>query len=185
MMMWHNKIIERIAIDDKRDDANSMKPMDKKRCLADSIVGIQLKILTLLSILMVITLLNINEVNGLTQFYIALPDVVKDLNGVTLSVEISDYKNFPTVSWTHNGSMLVPDNRTIATEPNYDHLHLDNNDFLLAINDTVPPGTRLYICAEIPYPNTQYDCQWDAVDRNSTGFAEFDFYFQSHKDLKR
>jgi hypothetical protein len=125
-----------------------------------------------------------NDANALTQFYVALPDVIRDLTGITLSVEIPDYKDFPVLSWTHNGSIFLPDNKTVVTTPNYDRLHLDNNDFLFAIKDTLLPGTRLYICADIPYPNEQYDCQWDAVDRKHTGFAEFDFFFQSHRDLK-
>lgn len=55
-----------------------------------------------------------NDASALTQFYIALPDIIYDLDGISLSAEISDYKNFPVVSWTHNGSMFVPDNRTFA-----------------------------------------------------------------------
>ena len=55
-----------------------------------------------------------NDASALTQFYIALSDLIYDLDGVSLSAEISDYKNFPVVSWTHNGSMFVPDNRTFT-----------------------------------------------------------------------
>ena len=55
-----------------------------------------------------------NDASALTQFYIALPDIIYDLDGISLSAEISDYKNFPVVSWTHNGSKFVPDNRTFT-----------------------------------------------------------------------
>ena len=41
-----------------------------------------------------------NDASALTQFYIALPDIIYDLDGISLSAEISDYKNFPVVSWT-------------------------------------------------------------------------------------
>ena len=140
--------------------------------------------MSLLSIFVLVTLQSINDVGAFTQFYVALPDIVYELYGITISIEISDHTNSPSVSWTHNGSMFVPGNKTVAVEPKYDQLHLDNNDFLLAINDSLDPGTRLYICVDIPYPNEQYECQWDAVDKNQTGYAEFDFYFQSHDDLK-
>ena len=43
-----------------------------------------------------------NDASALTQFYIALTDIIYDLDGISLSAEISDYKNFPVVSWTHN-----------------------------------------------------------------------------------
>jgi hypothetical protein len=119
-----------------------------------------------------------------TEFYMAIPDIIQDLDGVTLSVEIHDENNFHTVSWNHNGSTFIPNNMTIATEPDYHDIHLDNNDFLLAINDVIEPGTRLYMCIDIPYPVDQFDCQWDAVDKNNRGFAEFDLFFQSHKDDK-
>jgi hypothetical protein len=140
--------------------------------------------LIFLSILILLALQNANDASAFTQFYVALPDIIDDLTGITISVEVSDYKNFPVVSWTHDGSIFVPDNKTVTVEPKYDQLHLDNNDFLLAIIDSIDPGTRLYICVDVPYPNEQYECQWDAVDKNQTGYAEFDFYFQSHKDLK-
>jgi len=129
-------------------------------------------------------LVNTENVYALTQFYFAIPSVIQDLKGIILSVEIHDNDNFRVVSWTHNDSSFVPDNKTVPAEPDYSNLHLDDNDFLLAINDYIQPGTRLYICIDIPYPYEQYDCQWDAVDRDSTGFAEFDFLFQSHKDMK-
>ena len=127
--------------------------------------------------------MNIGKVYALTQFYFAIPSVIQELTEITLSVEINDNDNFQVVSWTHNGSSFIPDNKTVPAEPDYSNLHLDDNDFLLAINNDIPPGTRLYICIDIPYPYEQYDCQWDAVDINSTGFAEFDFFFQSHKDI--
>ena len=138
----------------------------------------------LVSIPLLITLQDLNVASAFTQFYVALPDIINDLYGISISIEISDYKNSPVISWTHDGSRFVPDNRTVTVEPRYDQLHLDNNDFLLAIKDNVDPGTRLYICVDIPYPNEQYECQWDAVDKNQTGYAEFDFYFQSHDDMK-
>lgn len=163
----------------------SKKNNKKRRRHPDLFVKIPHRITILLLIPILITLQSMNEAIALTQFYIALPDIIYDLNGIVLSVEISDYKNFPAVSWTHNGTMFVPDKGTFVVEPKYGQLHLDNNDFLLAINDTVDPGTRLYMCADIPYPSEQYECQWDAVDKNQTGYAEFDFYFQSHDDLKR
>src|SRR4030095_1259719 len=186
--MNYNHLNERIAIVLKLNDSYSEKRVGKKGYRAshtDLSVISPFGILILLSIPTLITLQNMDRASALTQFYISLPDIIYDLNGITLSVEISDYKNSPVVSWTNNGSMFLPDKTTIAVEPKYDHLHLDNNDFLLAIDDSVEPGTRLYICADIPYPNEQYECQWDAVDKNHTGFAEFDFYFQSHKDTKR
>ena len=163
---------------------NAKHQVSKKRGSPDLSVKNLHLILILVAISMLVTVQNLNEANALTQFYIALPDIIYDLSGITLSVEISDYKNSPIVSWTHNGSAFVPDNGTNVAEPNYGLLHLDNNNFLLAINETVDPGTRLYICADVPYPKQQYDCQWDAVDKNQTGYAEFDFYFQSHKDIK-
>jgi hypothetical protein len=126
-------------------------------------------------------LANLNEVNAITQFYFAIPDVIEDLKGITFSVEIGDYD---AVSWTHSGSSFIPDSSTMAARSNLTNLHLDNNDFLLAIEDDVQPGTRLYMCASIPYPLEQYDCQWDAVDKDKTGRAEFDFFFQSHRDIK-
>ncbi len=128
--------------------------------------------------------INIGNAYSITQFYFTIPSGIQDLSEITLSVEIHDNDNFRVVSWTHNGSLFIPDNKTIPDKPNYTNLHLDDNDFLLAINDYVQPGTRLYICVDIPYPYEQYECQWDAVDKNNTGFAEFDFFFQSHKDLK-
>jgi hypothetical protein len=114
-------------------------------------------------------LLGTHDANALTQFYFALPQVIEDLDGIKLSVSISDYKNTSKVSWTHNGSFFIPDNNTPETEPEYGRLHLINNNFLLAIKDTIPLGTRLYMCAEIPYPNEQNKCQWDAVDKKHTG----------------
>jgi hypothetical protein len=119
-----------------------------------------------------------------TEFYIAIPDIIQNLDGISLSVEIQDENNFHTVRWNHNGSTFNPDNRTMAAEPDYHDIHIDNNDFLLAINEDIEPGTRLYICIDIPYPVDQFDCQWDAVDKNNRGFAEFDLFFQSHKDNK-
>lgn len=160
------------------------KRFSEKQFHPNLLTNSSLVILILLSILMLLALQHVNYASAFTQFYVALPDIIYDLTGITISVEVSDYKNFPVVSWTHDGSTFVPDNKTAAVEPRYDQLHLDNNDFLLAINDSVDPGTRLYICVDIPYPNEQYECQWDGVDKNQTGYAEFDFYFQSHKDLK-
>jgi hypothetical protein len=182
--MNYKQLNESIDILDKLNDSSETQ-FDKKGCDSDLFVKSPFGIFILLSIPILISLQNMNHTSALTQFYISLPDIIYDLNGVTFSVEISDYKNSPIVSWTYNGSMFVPDKRTIAIEPNYDHLHLDNNDFLLAIKDSVEPGTRLYICADIPYPNEQYECQWDAVDKNHTRFAGFDFYFQSHNDITR
>jgi hypothetical protein len=121
---------------------------------------------------------------ALTQFYFSIPDVVQDLQGIKFTVIPSD-GNMDVVSWTNNGTIFLPDNKTSATIPNYDNLHLDNNDFLLAIKQNIDIGTRLYMCIDLPYPFDQYECQWDAVDKRNTGFAEFDFYFQSHKDFKR
>jgi hypothetical protein len=157
---------------------------DKKRFCQNLLTKVTSRTLILLSIPMLITLQNITDVNALTQFYVALPDIIYELYGTAVSVEIFDPEDSSVVSWMHDGSEFVPDNRTAAVEPRYDNLHLDNNDFLLAINDSVEPGTRLYICVDIPYPNEQYECQWDAVDKNQTGYAEFEFYFQSHDDLK-
>lgn len=126
-------------------------------------------------------LTGIGEVSAITQFYFAIPDVIEDLQGITFSVEIGDHD---VVSWTHDGVSFIPDNRTMDARPNYTNLHLDNNNFLLAIEDDVQPGTRLYMCATVLFPSEQYDCQWDAVDNDNTGIAEFDFYFQPHKVLE-
>lgn len=118
---------------------------------------------------------------ALTQVYFSIPDVVEDLYGITFSIESFD-NNPLEISWTHNGSKFVADNTTNSANADDSSLHLDNNDFLLAIENTLDIGTRLYICVDIPYPIEQYDCQWDAVDKNNTAYAEFDFFSQSNED---
>jgi hypothetical protein len=125
--------------------------------------------------------MNYNMALALTQVYFSIPDAVEDLYGITLSVESLD-DNPIVISWTHDGSKFIPDNKTIPGNPSGTNLHLDNNDFLLATEAGIDVGTRLYICVDIPYPIGQYDCQWDAVDKNNTAFAEFDLFLQSHKD---
>ncbi len=123
-----------------------------------------------------------NQANAITQFYFAIPTVITDLKEITFSVDINDDNNFHSVSWTYNGSSFIPNHGTKDHEPNYKNLHLHDNNFLLAIDENIDPGTRLYMCVNIPYPLEQYECQWDAVDKENTGYAEFDFFFQSHKD---
>lgn len=121
-----------------------------------------------------------SSIEAVTNFYVAIPDVVQNLKGITFTVETSDNGNYTYASWTNNGSYFIPDNQTLTVEPTNNRLHLDNNNFLLAISNNIDIGTRLLICATLPFPFDQRDCQWDAVDKQSTGYAEFDFFFQSH-----
>jgi hypothetical protein len=120
-----------------------------------------------------------SEIAATTNFYFALPDVVQDMSGITFTIETSDDETYNYASWTNNGSLFILDNITKSAQPNNNKLHIDTNDFLLAISDDLPTGTRLVMCATIPYPFEQYDCQWDAVDKDKTAYAEFDFYFKS------
>lgn len=153
--------------------------------LVSAISDIKKSIVVFLSIIILFLPSSINSSYSITQFYFSIPHVISDLTGITFSVETQD-DNYPNIfSWTHNGSYFIPDNITNAVKSTGSNLDLDNNDFLVASNDTIPIGTRLYICIEIPYPNYQYECQWDAVDNSHTGFAEFDFFFQSHPDIKK
>lgn len=67
----------------------------------------RMQFLMIITILLTTKIFKQNEVKAMTQFYIALPDAIQDLDGVTLSVEISDYKNLPVISWTYNGSLFT------------------------------------------------------------------------------
>lgn len=128
--------------------------------------------------------MNMETVHAITQFYFAIPDVITDLDGITFSVETFDDINYDSWVWSHNGSYFIPLNYTLSAPPLINDLHLDNNDFLLAVPEDTEIGTRISGCISIPTQNEQFDCQWDAIDKNHTAYFEFDFYFQSHEDSK-
>lgn len=120
-----------------------------------------------------------SQIAAVTNFYLALPDVVQDMGGITFTIETSDDEIYNYASWTNNGSSFIPDNITKSAQPDNSKLHIDTNNYLLAILDDIPVGTRLIICVTIPYPFEQQDCQWDVVDKDKTAYAEFDFFFRS------
>jgi hypothetical protein len=140
------------------------------------------KVLLIFAVVIIFTIsisTHISGIEAITNFYIALPDVIQDLRGITFTIETTGDEIYKYASWTNNGSSFIPDNNTQPAQPNNNKLHLDNNNFLISIADDLPVGTRLSMCVAIPYPIEQQACQWDAIDNDKTSFAEFDFFFQS------
>jgi len=82
---------------------------------------------------------NVSNAKAITQFYFAIPNVIKDTAGITFSVD-ADSKVF---SWIENGMGIVPANiNTPIVEARGKNIDLDANEYLLAINDNLDIGTR-------------------------------------------
>ena len=134
---------------------------------------VQIQIMVLL--VSVLILVNISEVYGITQFYFAIPEVIEDTTGITFSVDVDNR----VYSWIDNGTDISPaNNNTPNTQSDDTNIDLDANEYLLAIDDNLEIGTRVYMCVDIPRHFTQPTCETDAIDKDLLARAAFQFFFK-------
>jgi hypothetical protein len=118
---------------------------------------------------------SVNNAFAITQFYFAIPEVIEDTTGITFSVEV-DTKAF---SWTDNGTSIVPaNNNTPNTQADDTGMDLDANEYLLAVDDNLEIGKRVYMCVELSKYFTERVCETDAIDKNHVARASFQFLFK-------
>jgi hypothetical protein len=115
---------------------------------------------------------NVIEVDAITQFYFTIPTKIDNATGVTFSVD-TDNKLF---SWVDNGTSIVAVNSTPNVQADDTNLDLDANEYLLAIDDNIQEGTRVYMCIGLPNFKDPI-CETDAIDNNNLAVASFDIPF--------
>ena len=124
---------------------------------------------------MLITCLVLDKVSAITQFYFAIPSEIEDTTGTILSVDTDD----EVFSWMDNGTDIIPaNNNTPNTQADDTGMDLDANEYLLAIEDNLDIGTRVYMCtnltsysANLTYPI----CETDAIDKDRLARAALEF----------
>lgn len=126
----------------------------------------------LLLVVILVPYTNVIEVDAITQFYFTIPTKIENATGVTFSVD-TDNKLF---SWVDNGTSIVAVNSTPNVQADDTNLDLDANEYLLAIDDNMQEGTRVYMCIGLPNFRDPI-CETDAVDNNNLAVASFDIPF--------
>lgn len=137
-------------------------------------MGILQEIISVVLITSTIMLILVQQVNALTQFYFAIPRVIGDTKGITLSVYIGNR----VFSWVDNGTDITPSNNTPNIQPDDRNIDLQENEYLLAINDNVDIGTRVYMCVDFPRYFADPICQTDAIDKHHLARSAFQFLFK-------
>lgn len=115
------------------------------------------------------------QANAITQFYFAIPRVIENTQGIHFSVETDD----GIFAWIDNGTDIIPaNNQTSNTKADNTNIDLQANEYLLAIDQNLKIGTRVYMCVDMPRYFTEESCQTDAVDNNHIARASFQFLFK-------
>jgi len=125
--------------------------------------------------LLLVLIVSMKEVNAITQFYFAIPEVIEDTEGIIFSVDA----NNEVFSWIVNGTSIIPaNNNTSNTQSNDTDMDLDANEYLLAIDNNLDIGTRVYMCVHLPYYFIEPTCETDAIDTDRLARASFQFLFK-------
>jgi hypothetical protein len=134
---------------------------------------LQLSIIFLTVIMLVCV--NIDNAHAITQFYFAIPEVIEDTRGIVFSVDTDD----EVFSWMDNGTDIIPvNNNTPNTQADDTGMDLDANEYLLAVDDNLDIGTRVYMCANLTNysANLTYPiCETDAIDKDRLARAALEF----------
>jgi hypothetical protein len=126
---------------------------------------------SLLLAFLILGLSIIPESGAITQFYFTIPDEIQDTSGLIFSVDINN-RNF---SWVYDETGIRPfDNNASNTQANDSGMDLDANEYLLAIDENVDIGTRVYMCIFTPTYLEESLCQTDAIDKNNLARVNFD-----------
>jgi hypothetical protein len=113
------------------------------------------------------------EINAKTQFYFTVPADYPEDAILLFSVGIEN-KNY---SWISNKTGINPlNNNTANIQADDSGMDLDANEYLLAIEENIDVGSRVYMCIFAPAHLNESLCQTDVIDKNNLARANFDLF---------